>query len=356
MTGERLTVSNDEIQRTASPPQQPVIEFNWKPITGAPQTAAEQARHSLSVEANRPSVARIETVDKSKMPDGSPRTTGGTGFFVTKDGVLATDYHVVRDANGIYVTTADGVKHTATIKSVDVKTDLALLQVAPITNETFRPVELAQSSGEISQFTNVFTIGHPKRIAQQQVGLGSNNVLTSLDKFKLDEKSVLPGEDPKRKLIITSTLPVQTGNSGGFLARESDGAVVAVIGFQDLDRGGSLSTPVEDLRRLMAASGVTPTDAKVAARIAPFGLNPGFGGVQPNTGLGFDVGALRRSQEALRNGYGSGISPFAPPVKPDTGAYQIKPFVTPLTTPNSTLGQFSTFQILPQNRVALPIK
>lgn len=38
--------------------------------------------------------------------DGSAAT--GSGFFIDKDGTVATDYHVIRDAKSIQLTTSDG--------------------------------------------------------------------------------------------------------------------------------------------------------------------------------------------------------------------------------------------------------
>lgn len=53
----------------------------------------------------------------------------GSGFFISPDGLLVTNYHVVADATSITVTTNDGEEYEAEIVGTDEPTDLALLRV-----------------------------------------------------------------------------------------------------------------------------------------------------------------------------------------------------------------------------------
>jgi len=223
----------------------------------------KEARTRLAAEAYRETVAFIKT-DHGKNRDGSENTTAGTGFFVTKDGVLATDYHVVKDPKaGITVTTSNGVVHTAKLKSIDIKSDLALLQVEPaISGEVFKSATLAESSRELGVSQNVFTRGHPKRSAESKVSTGNQNALVTLNKFTLTD-GLIEGEDPDRSMI-TTVMRADVGNSGGPIVRESDGAVVAILDFNSLSNSLAISTPVEDLHRLLVRSGVTRERIQVA--------------------------------------------------------------------------------------------
>lgn len=230
--------------------------FAW---SKADQSAAA-ARQSLNAEAFKDSVAFVKSFE-GRNPNGTENTTGGTGFFVTKDGALVTDYHVVRAARGILVTTSDGVVHRASIKDVDPATDLALLQVEPaVGGESFRPAKLAQSS-KLGVLEDVFTRGHPRSSHESIVSRGTNNSVSSLDRFNLEKNGgLMPGEDPRRA-VITTAMSIETGNSGGPLHRDSDGAVVGVIGFRGVDTTMAVSTPVEDLHRLLRKNNITPTTA-----------------------------------------------------------------------------------------------
>jgi serine protease Do len=60
----------------------------------------------------------------------APRGGGvGSGFVIRKDGLIATNEHVVRHADEIRVEFADGSKHTAVVLGADRKTDIALIKV-----------------------------------------------------------------------------------------------------------------------------------------------------------------------------------------------------------------------------------
>jgi S1-C subfamily serine protease len=54
---------------------------------------------------------------------------GGSGFFVSHDGLLVTNYHVIEGARQIVVETSDGDQFLARLELSDVDRDLALLRV-----------------------------------------------------------------------------------------------------------------------------------------------------------------------------------------------------------------------------------
>src|SRR5262245_22910812 len=65
-----------------------------------------------------PSVVRIET-----------DSGVGSGFIVSSDGNILTNYHVIEGGRNIRVTLDDGTELTATVKGTDERSDLALLDV-----------------------------------------------------------------------------------------------------------------------------------------------------------------------------------------------------------------------------------
>jgi serine protease Do len=56
----------------------------------------------------------------------SSPNASGTGFFITEDGYLISNYHVVKDATDIQLRTSTG-NLPATVVQVDAGNDLALL-------------------------------------------------------------------------------------------------------------------------------------------------------------------------------------------------------------------------------------
>lgn len=53
----------------------------------------------------------------------------GSGFFISADGYIITNNHVVKDAIKVIISTIDGREHIAKIIGTDSKTDLALLKI-----------------------------------------------------------------------------------------------------------------------------------------------------------------------------------------------------------------------------------
>lgn len=108
----------------------------------------------------------IDSLNKNKEGDQAVTEEeiayGGTGFAISNDGYLATNYHVVKDANAIYVQTRKG-DMKAYIVAREPKADIAILKLE---DKNYRfgksslPYSIAKSTSNLGQ--KVFTIGYPK--------------------------------------------------------------------------------------------------------------------------------------------------------------------------------------------------
>ena len=88
---------------------------------------------------------------------------GGTGFALTNDGYIATNYHVVKDANTIYVQTKNGKNLKAYIVAREPKADIAILKLEDKNYKFTKgalPYNIAKPVSGLGQ--RVFTIGYPK--------------------------------------------------------------------------------------------------------------------------------------------------------------------------------------------------
>src|SRR5437899_6890215 len=123
-------------------PTNKVEAYKWYNIAAAQGfTKAAAARELLSPELTRPEVIDAERRAANFSPkrifrsqamlagDGSSPKTSGTGFFITADGVLLTNFHVVEDAETFSIKTRAGTLPAKVIK-VDRTNDLAFLKVA----------------------------------------------------------------------------------------------------------------------------------------------------------------------------------------------------------------------------------
>lgn len=88
---------------------------------------------------------------------------GGTGFALTNNGYIATNYHVVKDAHDIYVQTSKNNTFKAYVVAFEPGTDVAILKVEDSSfrfGHTALPYAFAQNASGLGQ--KVFTMGYPQ--------------------------------------------------------------------------------------------------------------------------------------------------------------------------------------------------
>jgi serine protease Do len=135
----------------------------------------------------------------------------GSGFFISQDGYLLTNEHVVAGADQIKVQLSDGRTFEATVKGADEKLDLALLKVDA--EEPLPVVELGDSDGlRIGEW--VMAIGNPFGL-EQTVTAGI-----------VSAKGRVIGAGPYDDFIQTDA-SINPGNSGGPLFN-AKGQVVGI--------------------------------------------------------------------------------------------------------------------------------
>ena len=144
-----------------------------------------------------------------EVPESQP-SASGTGVFISDDGFLITNEHVVRDAAQVRLVTSTGLISAKVVK-VDAANDLALLKA----EGKFSSLPVATSRG-VKLGGTVATVGFPN--------IGLQGFAPKLAKGEIASLSGA-GDDARYFQI---SVPVQPGNSGGALVDER-GNVVGVV-------------------------------------------------------------------------------------------------------------------------------
>ena len=175
------------------------------------------------------------------QPNSSPEKSSsepqfsGTGFFITQDGYLITNNHVIKDGTKVRLLTSAGLINAKVVR-VDAANDLALLKAEG------QFASLPVSSSRTAQLgSTVATIGFPD--------IGLQGFSPKLAKGEIASLSGIQ-DDPRYFQI---SMPVQPGNSGGSLVDER-GNVIGIVSAK-LDESVAL-----------AASGALPENVNYAVK------------------------------------------------------------------------------------------
>ncbi|MCD6063748.1 MAG: trypsin-like peptidase protein [Flavipsychrobacter sp.] len=144
-------------------------------------------------------------------PTATVRYTG-TGFALTNDGYLVTNYHVTEGADSIYIQNREGEYFKATVKSIDPAADIAILKV-DYKNFRFSKHDVPYTFEKTKKGlgARVYTMGYP----QDEI-VYNEGYISSKNGF---------GGDSMQYML---ELPANPGQSGAPVI-DADGNVIAII-------------------------------------------------------------------------------------------------------------------------------
>jgi len=209
--GQQTSVSEDDVSSGGDP----IMVYD---LDGDGQVdQAELFSLADLVEEVNPAVVTVinqQTFGGFYDQQGEPQTAGtGTGFFITEDGYLVTNNHVVEGSDDVSVIFADGTEVDAELVGTDPMTDLAVIKVD---GEIPGYVELGNSA-ELRPGERIIAIGSP---------LGSyTNTVTEGIVSGIGRQ--VQGTSAAVDNLIQHDAAINPGNSGGPLFT-LDGKVVGV--------------------------------------------------------------------------------------------------------------------------------
>lgn len=223
---------NQQIQDLQRQVEQLKPENTGNSVSGTPMAAGSLSVSQVYAQ-NVSSVVMIEsTIVSSYYGQSTTGTSSGSGFILSENGYVVTNFHVVEGASSVKVKLHDGSSHPAALVGYDSTNDVAVLKIEA---KGLNPVELGSSS-DLIVGDQVVAIGNP---------LGELTSTLTVGYVSAKERSV--STDGSIINMIQTDAAINSGNSGGplfnmkgqvvgittakYSGASSSGATIEGIGF-----------------------------------------------------------------------------------------------------------------------------
>ncbi len=201
-----------------------------------------------------------------------------TGFFITADGVLVTNYHVIKSASSITVKNGNENYSVTAVLGYDSAKDIAILKT------TAQNVKYATVNNSYNIGDDIYTIGNPKGM----VNTFAHGNISFADRIIAEKNNGVE--------YIQITAPVSRGSSGGPLL-DNKGNVIGVVSMtHDSAQNLNFAVPCAEIKKIdisspqtleqfelndntfngtivMSADGVTLKTGDAAVIYAIYGMN-----------------------------------------------------------------------------------
>ncbi len=153
----------------------------------------------------------IRNINSKENPAPTPLQFGATGFMLTKDGYVVTNFHVVSGADSIHLQNNKGEIYRAAVIHVDEEKDLAILHISDTSFNMSQNIPYTFKRQGLDLGEGIFTIGYPRDEAVYGEGYLSSSTGYSGD-----------------TTAYQISVPVNPGNSGGPVL-DKQGNVIGII-------------------------------------------------------------------------------------------------------------------------------
>lgn len=154
--------------------------------------------------------AEIKNI-KSDKDNTEAMHFGATGFMITRDGYVVTNYHVITGADSVHLQNHRGQSFKADIIFTNPEKDLAILHISDSTFKSLKNIPYTFKKQDSDLGEDIYTIGFPRDEAVYGQGYLSSSTGYAGD-----------------TLAYQISIPVNPGNSGGPVL-DKDGNVIGII-------------------------------------------------------------------------------------------------------------------------------
>lgn len=201
--------------------------------------------------------------DESSQETEKQKVGGGTGFFVSSDGMIVTNKHVVSDANAEYtVITTDEKEHKAAVLARHPSLDIAIIKIDgadfPVLNlgdsDALKVgqsvIAIGNSLGEFSNSVSLGIVSGLKRDVTAGSGMGDSERLTNIIQT---DAAINPGNsggpllDIRGNVIGINVAVAQGAENIGFALSVND--IKKTI--EQVKSGGKIVTPFLGIRYVL---------------------------------------------------------------------------------------------------------
>ncbi|MBN2551542.1 MAG: trypsin-like peptidase domain-containing protein [Spirochaetales bacterium] len=236
-------LASEEAQSPANPADES------QPVSGLPvqftgTLSADEANNIQIYERLNEAVVNITSVtfEYNWFLEPIPREGTGSGSIIDQKGFVLTNYHVIKNANELSVTLADGMNYRGDIIGVDPENDLAVIRFDP---EGRRLATIGfGSSANLRVGQKVLAIGNPFALDRTL----TTGIVSGLGRpVRTDSGLVI-------KEMIQTDASINPGNSGGPLLN-SRGEMIGINTMIFSPSGGSVgigfAVPVDTAKRVL---------------------------------------------------------------------------------------------------------
>lgn len=187
----------------------------------------------------------VEIVTIDRYGNQIPSVISGSGFFVSNDGHILTNYHVIESAAAggfnVTVTTHDGSVYVGRIVGTEEVRDLALIKIE---KEGTEPVTFGNSDA-VSVGDEVYAVGNPYGVLEFSMTVGHVSGIG---------RQIATEETEEMYQMLQIDANVYSGNSGGPVY-DADGNVIGIVSARYSTEGMEgigFAIPVNDASPIIA--------------------------------------------------------------------------------------------------------